>query len=220
VKDAIPETVTFVMSTCKGLKADGKPCSRTVSKKPNTNSDYCWQHQSQVAPTTIAKTPTPTQPIAQKSPKIDEDEDEDGVSPIENGDYSIETITPIVIGEIDKDKLKGIIWNESNIWDLLEYLHKYDDIEIGADDDEYEAKLAPLIKELLKLKLIYKDGDKQSYRELVKTPGLISKSEYGMGQSIKDSIKQSGPKKKGVHKIVFTDTEFPVDHDTGKYLPF
>ena len=34
------------MSKCQCIKPDGQQCSRDASQKPNTNTNFCWQHQT------------------------------------------------------------------------------------------------------------------------------------------------------------------------------
>ena len=58
-----------------------------------------------------------------------------------------------------------------------------------------------ITKKLLKNNLIYKSGNKASYRKIVGGVGLMSVTEHRMIEAIRDSSR----------KLRFRDTEFPID---------
>ena len=62
-------------------------------------------------------------------------------------------------------------------------------------------------KKLCSMKLVYRSGDLDSYMSLVRSKDFISSSEHNMNKSISRNNR----------KILFRDTEFPVD-ENGHYI--
>lgn len=89
-------------------------------------------------------------------------------------------------------------------WDISDYVD-------GKTRGEYdEAELDLIVNWLLEQRLIYRMGDKESYRTLVRDKGLISVAEFSFVKSLKES---RNPK----HRLKIVDTEFPID-DEGRYI--
>ena len=114
-----------------------------------------------------------------------------------NGDESI-------WGDDDVPDTK-LILSTNDVGDICDgWLEKYErkNGEVISEDD-FEILLNTINDKFLKEKKIYKNGDWNSFNEIVRSKGLISWTEYKMKQSIKES--------KG--RVNFRDTEFPVDKD-------
>lgn len=105
-----------------------------------------------------------------------------------------------VLEKIKKYNEKHVVLNSEDVSELI--YHLIGDDSEDEDDNEW-------ISSLLSRELIYQFGDKDSYLLTVRHRGKISKSEHRMISSLK----------KSTHKIIFRDTEFPVNDDGTYNIP-
>ena len=117
------------------------------------------------------------------------------------------TASTFVNKEISKDRIPS----DHDIGEYLDHwLEKYErkngDI-ITADD--FEPLCEKLGKHFVDQNQAYERGNKDSYIALVRSKNLVSSQEYSMHKNINQN--------KSNHRIIYRDTEFPVD-DNGYYI--
>ncbi|MDD4930602.1 MAG: NADAR domain-containing protein [Candidatus Colwellbacteria bacterium] len=135
----------------------------------------------------------------------DDDEDEffhELRDSLDKDEYSLDEWTVIIDKALAHHKKRKVILSDSDVDDLVEFLSK----RLEMDDSKFDEISDSIKTKLLKKNMVYKDGDKESYMSLVRDKGYISKSEHDM----MDTIKYNKV------KVVFRDTEFPVD-EKGRY---
>jgi hypothetical protein len=121
--------------------------------------------------------------------------------------------------ELDHQFRKGRILSTLDVGYFLDRtLEVYEDEHgdcISAED--FEPFINDICEELLRKKLIYTFGDMISYKENVRSCGLISRQEAMMRKSILAA--NTGEKNHGIiHRTIFRDTEFPYNPTTGMYI--
>jgi hypothetical protein len=106
-----------------------------------------------------------------------------------------------ILIEIQDRAAENVILSTDDVSNIIDLFIEHNDLDEIDEEDPYPKQLGQY---LLGQDLVYQFGDANSYLSRVRSQGKISNQEHGMIDSLSR------------RKVIFRDTEFPVDPD-GRY---
>ncbi len=112
---------------------------------------------------------------------------------------------------VESEIVKGRVPSDFDIGDYLDHwLEKYERIHGDIiDEDDFEELCDKLSQRFVDEGDAYERGDLESFLTRVRLKNLVSTQEFWMNENIKSNS--------GNHRVVYRDTEFPVD-ENGYYV--
>lgn len=121
---------------------------------------------------------------------------------------SLYEICDHIAAYINKYAQKGIVMSTHDIGDVEEEFLDDTNVDPEEDHPNHDTCMERILMYLVEKGHVYKYGNRDSYCEIVKAQGKVSKTEYHMMKS---------RAKKRAFRVVFRDIEFHVSDD-GRYI--